>query len=190
MILRKWDLLLIEENILLIYSKVSRVCNLTKLISSFLLANLKFQVEKKDTALFLRDGIPEDLVIELRNLDVNVSNINRDYSLGERSPEKVKSKTKVEILQLLDERDRKILRLLNDSNAKTLYKLLNLSSEYVDPIHKKRLSDLTIIEVKKIFNGPDTGITSDEDRSAVIKTWKKKYLKTIYSILKPFKIIR
>ena len=41
---------------------------------------------KKDTWRYLRDGIPKDLVIDLRSLETNIKTEFRNYSTGKLSP--------------------------------------------------------------------------------------------------------
>lgn len=137
----------------------------------------KIAARKKDTAKFLRDGIPEDLAIELRSLDIKVSNINREYSTGPLSPINVKNLTKVKILTLIDEREEKINKELNSSRANILYRLLNLSTEYVSPVIKRKLSKLAITEVEKYFTKNEGSSEIIGDKQSVIKSWKKRYLK-------------
>lgn len=87
----------------------------------------------------MKDDISKDLAKELRKLDTLISGINRDYSRRLLDPEKVKDLTKIEILTILDKRKAKIDEILGKSDARVLYELFHLTSEYVDPIVKKKI---------------------------------------------------
>lgn len=64
-------------------------------------AKYKISSLKKDIEKFLRSGIPDDLVVELRSLDITIKNINRTYSTGVLSPINIKNLTKIDVLQHL-----------------------------------------------------------------------------------------
>ena len=128
-------------------------------------------VNKKNIETFLKDGIQENWATELRDLAASISNINRKYSSGPLSPEKIKSLTKIEILTLLDEIKSEIDTKPNASSASTLYQLFNLTSDYVDPIIKKKLDNLATITVEEMYD--DIVNIGVEDKSAIIKTWRK-----------------
>lgn len=138
-------------------------------------AKYKISERKKDTARFLKDGIPEDLEIGLRSLDISISDINREYSNGKLSPVNVKNLTKVQILSLLEEKNRKIELLIKESDVEVLYRLLNLSTEYVDPVTKRNLNRLAIEEVERIFKANKDSSSIYGDKLALIKSWKSRY---------------
>lgn len=143
---------------------------------------------KKDSEKFLKENIPEDRISGLRELDTAISAINRKYSLGVLSPDRVGHLTKLEVLSELDKRNSEILLLLdgglNEKGIKspphkeaTLWRILNLSSEYISPIIKKRLNLLAENEVSKLFSeNPRLNFDSGEQKQLSDK-WKKRYIK-------------
>lgn len=138
-------------------------------------AKIRIANQKKDTAKFLKDGIPEDLEVELRNLDIKISNINRNYSNGPLSPDNVKKLEKIEILTYLSQKQKEIDNVLNQSVAKTLYKIQNLSTEYVSPLVKRKLSKLALIEVEKFYTENPQAEDVYGDMSSIVSNWKSRY---------------
>jgi hypothetical protein len=63
-------------------------------------------------------------VAGLQELTISIKNINRDYSTGAISPEKIKNLSKIKILTLLDQKTNEIE--LSKSKYATLYKLEHL----------------------------------------------------------------
>jgi len=88
----------------------------------------------------LKDGINESEVIELRDLESKIRSINFNYSQGILSPMSVKMMTKIERLQSIDKRDDEISKVINASRVGVLYKAMKLSSEYISPVKKKKIS--------------------------------------------------
>lgn len=149
----------------------------SKIISVVISAS-KFKISslKKDTEKFLRDGIPADLVIGLRDLDEKIRGINKEYSTTVLSPENVKLLTKIEILQYLQDKGKKIKKLQENSKVDTLYSILHLSSEYINPIIKKRLKTLARVEVEKLYSeNPNFEIIVGE-KNFIVDSWKKRYI--------------
>lgn len=81
---------------------------------------------KKDTERFLRDGIPDTEVLELRELATTIKNVNRKYSTGILSPVSVTKLTKIDILRNLELKNREIDELIRKSPVEVFYKLDNL----------------------------------------------------------------
>jgi hypothetical protein len=103
---------------------------------------------KKDSEKFLKENIPEDRINGLRELNTAISSINRNYSLGVLAPDRVRLLNKLEVLSELDKRNREIENLLDgglnnegvyfDAHSEaTLWRILNLSYEFVSPIVKR-----------------------------------------------------
>jgi hypothetical protein len=65
-------------------ARVSFLINITVSAAKYRISYLK-----KDTEKFLRDGIPQEEVLELRELATSIKNCNRSYSTGVLSPDKV-----------------------------------------------------------------------------------------------------
>jgi hypothetical protein len=136
----------------------------------------------------LKENIPEDRISALRELDTAISTINRKYSLGTLAPDKVRYLNKLEVLTELDKRNREIQILLTggvDENGRnnapheesTLWRILNLSSEHISPIIKRRLSLLAETEVAKLFiENPRLQYEQGEQKQLSDK-WKKRYIK-------------
>jgi hypothetical protein len=153
-------------------------------------AKYRIADRKKDTEKYLRDGIPEDLAIELRSLDILISDINRRYSNGKLSPMNVKKLTKIEILELLDSKKNEIDGVIRNSRVETLYRALNLSTEYISPITKKKLRNLATIEVEKLFNEGVFLTSLIGDKDEVIKRWKKRYLRIARANIRKENVIK
>lgn len=163
--------------------------NFKKLLSSWLdlqssLVNVsvsaaKYNISnlKKDSQKFLRDGISEEAQAGLRNLFDKIKDINRRYSTGILSPNNVKNLNKIEILTQLQLKQTEISDLITQSEVGTLYKILNLSSEYVSPIVKKRLFNKVNSEVAKVFEEtPELEIVIG-DRKILHDRWKRRYIR-------------
>lgn len=143
---------------------------------------------KKDSEKFLKENLPEARISALRELNISISNINRKFSLNTLSPDKVKYLNKLEVLTELDKRDKEIRFILDggvDKNGvqhkphkeATLWKILNLSSEYISPIIKRRLILLAETEVSKLFiDNPRLNFEQGEKKQLIDK-WKKRYIK-------------
>lgn len=144
---------------------------------------------KKDTEMFLRDGIPLDEVIGLRELATKIRNINRDYSQGVLSPENVKMLTKIDTLKLLDERSNKVNDLIKNSKHCTLYKLENLSSEYISPSTKKKLIKLARKGIESLCNDPQISGLSIFDKDALFNNWKRRFFKKEKISIRKVKIL-
>lgn len=106
---------------------------------------------KKNTEKFLKDGISEEQAIELRNLEVKVKNINIEYSETTLSRENIKKMTKIGRLTQITKRDDEISKAIANSKEGILYKLLNLSSEYITPEKKKKIENFVINELEQLF---------------------------------------
>lgn len=132
---------------------------------------------KKDTSKYLRDGIPKDLVIDLRSLETNIKTEFRTYSTGALSPERVRKLTKLEILELIDKRDRAIELLIDNSKAGVLFRILSLTSEYLGPLDKRKLNTEARNNVNKLFQANSSLYEVLGDESQVTETWKKRYYK-------------
>ena len=149
---------------------------------------------KKDTEKFLRDGIPQDAVLELRELATSIKNINRRYSTGVLSPEKVIKLNKIEVLQYLNEKNLEINRLISNSDVKILYKLEHLSSEYINPyinpITKKKLININLARqgVDSFFNESNTASNVSIDKSILFDKWKRKFIKLEKNSLRKYYI--
>lgn len=76
--------------------------------------------------------------------------------------------TKLEILNLLDERQNEIDLILAEAKASTLYKIFHLTSQYVNPIVEKRLDNLATIEVEKLYDGVEN--VGNQDKQSTINS--------------------
>lgn len=132
---------------------------------------------KKDTEKFLRDGIPQEEVLELRELATSIKNINRTYSIGVLSPDNVRKLNKIEILKYLDQKNKEINLLIKDSPVSTLYKLENLSTEYINPITKKKLINLAKAGVEEYYKNLPDDKSLIIDKRVLFDKWKRRFLK-------------
>lgn len=140
-------------------------------------AKYKISDLKKDSEKFLKDSIPEDQCAELRNLSDLVKSINRQYSTGVLSPENVKQLKKKEVLEQIDLRSAAINDAVDRSSVGTLYKITGLSTEYLDPLIKKKIDTLAEIKVNELFKHDPNLIVILGDRRELVIKWKRRYAK-------------
>lgn len=147
-------------------------------IINILISACRYRISdvKKDIERFMKDGISDMEAAELRELESKVRSINFEYSEGKLSPSKVKLLTKIQRLQLIDERDSKISSMIKNSKAGILFRILKLSSEYISPVKKKKISTWVRIEVDKMLND-----TSYEnllgDRAQLISKYQRRAIR-------------
>jgi hypothetical protein len=108
-------------------------------------------IKKKESETFLLDSLTQEDSIGLRDLGLKIRAVNFRYSNEELSPTVIKLKTKIERLQIIQKRDDDIKALIQASKYGTLYKILNLSTEYVNPILKKKIYIKVLEEITKIY---------------------------------------
>jgi hypothetical protein len=135
----------------------------------------KISFTKKDTEKFLKDGIKDSMAAELRDLESKIRALNFDYSQGILSPDRVKKLTKIERLQEIDKRDTKLAELINESPVGDLYKSLNLSSEYISPIKKKKISNWVQVEVDKLISTSEFSSLNEERKQLISKFTRRAY---------------
>jgi hypothetical protein len=148
-------------------------------IINIIISACKFRISyfKKDMEKFLRDGISEEEVVGLRELQAVISAKNFAYSDGELSPTNLKNLSKIDKLRLIDKRDAEISILIANSKAGVLYKLLNLSTEYISPIKKKKIQLWVKTEVDRLIDGNVSYSTFKVDRSQLISKLQRRALK-------------
>lgn len=153
--------------------------NLQSIIINIIISACKYRIFdfKKDGEKFLKDGISEKEVAELRDLQAKIRNINFSYSEGDLSPNKVKRLTKIEKLTLITKRDDEISAEITKSKAGVLYKILNLSSEYISPVNKKKISLWVRHEVDTLLNERKEFLGYREDRSQIISKLQRRALR-------------
>ena len=144
---------------------------------SCLRLSFKSLILKKDIGKFLPDGMKPETAVELRDLEMQVAAINRKYSNGVLSVYNVKGLKKVEIFTYLDKKQDEINKLIESSNVSTIYKIINLSTEYVSPIVKKNLDKLAAAKVVEAFNEDDLDANIYGDREVIMSRWRRRYLK-------------
>lgn len=130
---------------------------------------------KKDIEKFLRDGIPNDVVVELRGLDVIIKNFNREYSTGKLSPLNIKKLTKIDILKLLEEKETKIKDQVEASKVGVLWKALKLSSEYIDPVKKKQLARLANSAIDELYKENPKYVQLIGEKQLVCDKWRRRF---------------
>lgn len=147
-------------------------------VINILVSACKYKISdfKKDVEKFLRDGISESEAAELRDLESRIRAINFDYSEGSLSPTNVKKLNKIQRLQLIDERDTKISNLIVESSAGTLYRIMNLSSEYISPLKKKKISLWVQREVDLLLS-TEPYKDMQEERSQLLAKFTRRALR-------------
>lgn len=151
---------------------------LQSIIINVLTSACKYKISdfKKDNEKFLRDGLKDTEVVELRELEAKIRSINFSYSEGVLSPSEIKKMTKIERLQKIDERDEAISREIINSKVGTLYKILNLSTEYISPVSKKRITTFVQKEVDNLLSKKENEDLKEE-RSNLISRLTRRALK-------------
>lgn len=114
---------------------------------------------------------------ELHALSQRVSVINSSYARDALSPGNIKNKTKLEILQLIEQKENEIKNVIDNSNISDLYKIINLSTEYISPIIKKKLNKLAISKINEFYEEESNAIEMYGEKSMLLSKWKKRYLK-------------
>lgn len=147
-------------------------------IINIIVSACKYKISnfKKVTEKFLKDGISESEATELRDLEAKIRAINFDYSEGVLSPQNIKKLDKIERLKNINERDLKISKLIMRSQAGTLFRIINLSTEYISPIKKKRIALWVQKEVDELLE-KDQYVNMTSDRSQLIAKFKKRALR-------------
>lgn len=125
----------------------------------------------------MRDGISDLEEIELRDIESKVKNVNSSYSEGPLSPFNIRSLTKIDKLQFIDERDNKISDIIKKSSCGVLYRLLNLSSEYISPVKKKKIASWVRFEVDSEIEISENKVSLISERSASILRLQSRALK-------------
>lgn len=138
-------------------------------------AKFKISSEKKDAEKFLKDGIQESEVAELRNLAAKIRKINFDFSEGVLSSEKIKLLNKIERLKEIDKREDAISSLIVKSPVGNLFRAMNLSSEYISPVKKKKIAFWVQVEVDRLLNQPEFSHLLEERPSLISKFVKRAY---------------
>lgn len=153
--------------------------NLQSVIINIIISACKFKIsdKKKDIEKFLRDGISDMEVIELRNIDSKIKSINYAFSEGAFSSSNIKNLSKIEKLQLIDRRDNEISEVIKKNSCGILYRLLNLSTEYISPIKKKLISSWVRHEVDSEINCSPNKEKFLSERSQLIARLQRRVLK-------------
>lgn len=133
--------------------------------------------QKKDSESFLIDGITREEEAGLRDLALNIKQINFSYSTGVLAPERIKHLNKIERLQLIDERNVQIDNLIIKSKYSTLYKITKLSSEYVSPIMKKKIAKVCSEQIEQKYSSSYEYLNTLGEKNIIIQKVKKRALK-------------
>lgn len=145
--------------------------NVTNIVVSA--CNYRLSDTKKDSEKYLRDGISESQEAELRNLEVKIRSINYTYSEGVLSPLSVKKLTKIQRLTEITKRDDEISECISLSSSGTLYRILNLSSEYIDPVKKKKIYSLVQSQVDTMIQNEEFKDLQKERSQLIAKLTKR-----------------
>jgi len=140
-------------------------------------AKYAIQNQKKDSELFLLDGLQHEDVAGLRDLGLKIKQINFDYSTGELSPDNVKKLTKIERLQKISERDQVIDSAIANSRFGNLYKVTKLSSDYVSPITKKKILQFCNSEVEKLYSENKALVDKFGDKNGIITKLRRRAIR-------------
>lgn len=153
--------------------------DLQSVVINIIISACKFKISfyKKDIEKFLRDGMSQEEVAELRDLDAKIRSINFFYSEGVLSPENVKRLTKIERLQAIDKRDLEIDDFIKESKSGILYKICKLSSEYISPIQKKKIQLWVKKEVDSLISDPNSSPNFSNERNQILAKLQRRALR-------------
>lgn len=153
--------------------------NLQSVIINIIISACKYRLSfyKKDIEKFLRDGMPSEEVAGLRDLDAKVRAINFKYSEGVLSPENVRLLSKIERLQFIDKRDSEISACIQSSKFGILYKICNLSSEYINPVKKKKIQTWVRKEVDSLLSEGDDFSKIANERNQILSKLNRRALR-------------
>lgn len=128
--------------------------DLQSIIINVIVSASKYSISnrKKDYEQFLQSGLEDQELDALRDLALDIKSVNFKYSTGVLSPQNVKNLSKIEILQFIDERNAIINSKIDSNKFGKLYKTMKLSSEYVSPITKKKISNWVVSSVDSLYN--------------------------------------
>ena len=119
----------------------------------------------------------EGLQTNFSNLASLIKATDREYSMGPLLTEAIKNKTRIENLTLIDEHDRKIRHHRDNSAAYMLHRMTSLTTEYLDPKFKMKMSKFAKEKVMERFKAETDSDSVFGDQSEIISSWRKKYLK-------------
>lgn len=146
-------------------------------IINIIVSACKFKIssQKKSIEKFMRDGLSDSVVAELRNLESSIRGINFKASEGALSPTNVKKLTKIERLQAINLRDDEIASTITKSRVGNLFKITTLSSEYISPVKKKKISLWVLNYVDKLLEDPIFFNMREERQSLIANFTKRAY---------------
>lgn len=120
--------------------------NENSIIINIIISACKYRISsfKKDMESFLKDGLTDSEVAGLRELDVAVKRINQRFSQGKLSQREIQKLNKIERLELIHEKDVEISFKISNSPYGTLFRIMNLSTEYISAGKRKRYRSLLL----------------------------------------------
>jgi hypothetical protein len=152
----------------------------------------KISDQKKDGDKFLRDGLTQEELIGLKDLQANISRVIYQYTgpKGELNPDnlRINNLQKVQILQLLDKQNKEIETLVGSSKFGTIWKIFHLSTEFIDPIVKKRLNYVVLDKVNKFYE--NSLEKENTDKNEFIKKLNARVLKVQRTSLRRSEILK
>lgn len=153
--------------------------DLQSIVINVIVSAAKYSIsdQKKDFAQFLKTGLEDQELDALRDLALDIKSINFQYSTGPLSPERVKKLSKIEILTLIDERNLIINKKINSNKFGKIYRTMNLSSEYISPITKKKISNWVVSEVDSLFNENANFTSIYGERTSVMSKFRTRAYK-------------
>lgn len=161
-------------------SLLSDVLDTNSVIINVIVSAAKYKMAslKKDSEKFLNENLQENEIAELRNLGNIISSIYSRYSKGVLSPANVKLLSKLEILNHIGERDNEIAKLIASAgNAGIIYRIINISTEYISPIQKRRIYQLAEDSVSDLFKEDKRFEVRFGERKQLIDKWRRRYLR-------------
>jgi hypothetical protein len=163
--------------------------NLQSIVINIIISAAKYKIseEKKSSEKYLRESLLDSDLAELRELESNVRQVNFSYSQGVLSATNVKTLSKISRLKAIDERDEKISELIKKSPAGNLYRATTLTTEYINPVEKKKILLIVNKEIDELLSEEKFSHLK-KDRSILLSRFLKKALKIKKNILRQHEI--
>jgi uncharacterized protein YnzC (UPF0291/DUF896 family) len=139
---------------------------------------------KKDADRFLNDCIEDHMSIALKTLEYEVASINAQYANGPLARDKVQKMKRIELLRLISEKDDEILSAVNSSDVSGLWQAKNLSTEFINPLVKKRIQKLAEDKVDEFLKSDSYSDVknsfpfTDKEIDTLKKQYRRRYLKS------------
>ena len=151
---------------------------------------IKIATSKKNVAMFLREGLERCHLDGLRELVEKVRDVNKKYANNDMKRGKMENMTKLQRLKIIDKHDREIEDIVNKSPHCNIFKIMRLSSEYIDPVHKTRISKYCTDAVNNLVSNNPSSLNGYEDRTSLESQFKRRAMKIAVISLRKSEVVK